>query len=185
MVYGVPQGSILGPVLFNLYVVDMSTMLKNTCLQYADDTNLYGHCKPQKLLHCATDMEHDLENLSKWSEDNNLSFNCNKTKTMLFATNHVIRRFNLDDGDAYQLNIQGNSLERVIKSKILGVMFNQSLSWGDHVNNILKSCYSTLKSLSRLKKLTPFKLRKQLSEMLILSKVDYCSTVYADLPNYF
>ena len=112
----------------------------------------------------------DLENLSKWSEENNLSFNSNKTKTMLFATNNVIRRFNLDDGDAYQLNIQGNSLERVMKSKILGVMFNQSLSWGDHVNNILKSCYSTLKSLSRLKKLTPFKLRKQLSEML--SKVN-------------
>ena len=83
---GVPQGSILGPILFNIYVADMNQNIQGNCLQYADDTNLYYHTKPKDLSECVNKMNIDLKNLINWSNSTNLIFNSTKTKTLLFST---------------------------------------------------------------------------------------------------
>ena len=67
MHFGVPQGSILGPILFNLYVADLSGILSSTSAQYADDTTIYDSCKNGKIKSCAQNLEKDLNNLSQWS----------------------------------------------------------------------------------------------------------------------
>ena len=77
--FGVPQGSILGPVLFNLYVLDLPSKLNSTCLQYADDTTLYQHCKVTGIQGTLNGLEVDLKQLSEWSNENNLLFNDSKT----------------------------------------------------------------------------------------------------------
>ena len=81
--------------------------------------------------------------------------------------------------------INNNStLDRVTKSKILGVNFDKNLNWEDHVTKVIKTCYFTLASLRKMERLTYFKLRKQLSEQLVLSKLSYCDIVFDSLPAY-
>ena len=71
----------------------------------------------------------------------------------------------------------GKALERTHSTKLLDVIIHQHLKWNDHVNELLKSSYSTLHALKHLKCLADFKLRKDLAERLILSKIDYAITV--------
>ena len=81
--------------------------------------------------------------------------------------------------------ISNNStLDRVTNSKILGVNFNENLTWENHITKVTKTCYATLASLRKMKRLTDFKLRKQLREQLVLSKFSYCDTVFDSIPAY-
>ena len=75
MFFGVPQGSILGPVLFNLYVAELADRTYSTTIQYAVDTALYRHCKVSKLNQCAVAIQKDVKKLLSWSQQNKLIFN--------------------------------------------------------------------------------------------------------------
>ena len=92
----IPQGSILGPVLFNLYVMDLADKLKFNTLQYADDTTIYKHCKAKDIKPCAEALEAVLNQLSKWSNDQNLIFNDIKTKCLLFSTTQMSAKLKLE-----------------------------------------------------------------------------------------
>ena len=72
-------------------------------------------------------------------------------------------------------------LERTDATKILGVNFQQQLNWDSQVNEITRSCYGVLRTLRKIKRITPFKIRKHLSESLVLSKIDYCNSVFDPL----
>ena len=86
MYFGVPQGSILGPVLFNLYVADLSEILSSTSAQYADDTTIYDSWKNGAIKSCAQNLE-NLNNL-------NLLLNEDKTKPILFSTSQLAQKLN-------------------------------------------------------------------------------------------
>ena len=95
--FGVPQGSILGPVLFNLYVKDMRNSIQDgfNCYQYADDTTIYQHCKPKCLQTCILNMNENMNNLETWAGNCNLLLNEKKTKQMVIATWQMLRAHNL------------------------------------------------------------------------------------------
>ena len=181
--FGVPQGSILGPVLFNLYVTNLSDVIKSNSMQYADDTSMYRHCKVKILESCAKELEEDLTNLSIWSNEQNLLFNNEKTKFMIFSTTQMSTKHKLCD-KTNLISYNNKPIERTENTKILGIQFQQNLKWNDHINKLIKSSCATLRTLRLFKRFTPFSVRKTLAESLVLSKINYCNVVYGQLPDY-
>ena len=109
--FGIPQGSILGTMLFNLYVADLQDILPPTVrsFQYADDT-IYSSCTAPQITSQAESMNATLASLGAWSNDSNLALNSRKTKAILISTPqmaHVHSLANLE----LRLEISGNPLE--------------------------------------------------------------------------
>ena len=159
--FGAPQGSILGPVLFNLYVNDLAQNLPTAVKahQYANDTTLYAHCKPSSIDQCYAEIHEAIDELSSWSSHNNLVLNSNKTRTMLFCTQQMSHVHKLE----YLINkltANGKVLERSTTIKLLGTQIHQHMQWTEHVNKVIKSCYGTLSVLRKLKNIAPFSVRK-------------------------
>ena len=178
--FGVPQGSILGPVLFNLYVNDIDDCCQSHSLQYADDTSIYESAKPQDIQKAVDNMNISLSNISAYARSNNLLLNEKKTVYMALGTSHLLQRHrNLSENVA--LNLNDKIINQQTTTKVLGVCVDRCIKWDEHVKNVLKSGYSKLVVLRKLKNFAPFKHRKMMAESLILSVIDYCDYVYSPL----
>ena len=148
--FGVPQGSILGPILFNLCVADMTNILSESqCIQYADDSTIYRSCKAKEVTKCSSELENELKLLEQWSKNTNLVFNCKKTKSMLHSTRKIIQHHRLYNNDILKANCNNQTIERVQQYKLLGVAIDEFFELYTHIRNILKNRYSTLKILKK------------------------------------
>ena len=113
---GVPQGSILGPVLFNLYVNNLAGKLPEIVKshQYADDTTMYAHCKPKELQLCESDMQRALNDLHLWSTETNITLNASKTKTILFSTTFFLETVGREHERTFLLDGSRKKHDRVV-----------------------------------------------------------------------
>ena len=82
------------------------------------------------------------------------------------------------------MHINHQNIEQTKSWKVLGMKLNEHLKWNFHLDEVIRSCYAVLDDLRRLKRFTTFHLRKQLAELLVLSKLDYCNCLYGSLPAY-
>ena len=182
MCLGVTQGFILRPLLFNLYVNDLTDVhpTEVNCHQYAKDITIYSHSKPSELLwvvgrRCR---------LSTWSFRCNLALHPKKTKVMpLLSTPHMSQTHGLD-GHCIHLCANGKSLKRVLTFRLLGAEVQENVNWKRERNSKISSCYGTLSVLKKLKYLAPYNARKHLAECLILSKNDYNDIVSDTIADY-
>ena len=181
--FGVPQGSILGSVIFNMYVLDLQSYVQCKCHQYADDTTLYQHTKVSQLEEAVADMNANIEHLGHFSDDSNLAVNKSKTKWMLVSTPQMDRVHSLNK-KPLSLVYNGSTLERLKVAKLLGVHLDSHLTWNEHITKPLSPCYSTLAVLRKVHYIAPFPIRNQLVECLIFTKLDYCRVVVSPLPDY-
>ena len=78
--FAIPQGSILGPILFNIYVVELPCCIDSDSIQYADGTTIYKTCRPNDILQEIRQLENDIKTVSEWSAGNGLVFNNGKLK---------------------------------------------------------------------------------------------------------
>ena len=138
--FGVPQGFILRPLLFNLYVNDLTDVLPTevNCHQYANDITIYSHCKPSELLRVVGRRCR----LSTWSFRCNLALHPKKTKVMLLSTPQMSQTQGLD-GHCIHLCANGKSLERVLTFRLLGTEAHENVNWKRAVNCKISSCYGT------------------------------------------
>ena len=88
------------------------------------------------------------------------------------------------DRDRPFISVSKKNLVYCKVSKILGVHFHENLKWSEHVRTLCKSCYSSIRILKKVKNFADYRLRKRLAESLILSKLDYCDTVFYPLPDF-
>jgi hypothetical protein len=124
---GVPQGSILGPVLFVLFINDLPDILpyEKMAALYAHDTKVYN---PIRSIADCEKVQQALTNLECWRRDNNLGFNSSKCKVLTITRKKSPLTY------AYQMN--SKAVSRVENEKDLGVCVNNNLSWNDHIFTI-------------------------------------------------
>jgi hypothetical protein len=121
---GVPQGSILGPLLFLIYINDLSNVCKSTMpIFFADDSNLFKNGK--NISEIEKNLNEELSHIVKWLKINKLTLNVDKTQCMLFTSKHYNR--------ALDLKIENSHIVQVKKAKFLGVIIDEKLKWKDHI----------------------------------------------------
>ena len=129
---GVPQGSILGPLLFLIYVNDLNKASKILQpIMFADDTNLFYSHRNIKTLFYTVNKE--LEHINEWFKSNKLSLNVRKTNYIFF---HKKRKKDDIPLKLPELLINNNRIDRVNSTKFLGIILNEHLSWENHINII-------------------------------------------------
>ena len=174
---GVPQGSVLGPLLFLIYVNDVvncSDLL--TFSLFADDTvALYSHKNTQIL---SSVMNKELKHLSEWFKCNKLFLNFSKTKYILFRSRNKI--ININD---YMIEIENNVIERSDKINFLGVTIHEFLHWKYHINTVSSKVSRSIGTLCKLKSFLPLYILKHLYNTLILPHFNYCNEIWGNAFN--
>ena len=171
---GIPQGSILGPLLFIIFVNCLPYAVSDCkTVMYADDTSLM--CKSKNKLDLKSQMESCLSKIAEWFKVNKLTLNVDKTKFMVFGTQKMLEKFN-DVNLAYH----NSDIERVDEFKYLGVKLDSKLSWSAHVDYVSKTISKRTGIIRRIKYFLPYETTVMLSNALVIPHFDYGSLVWSN-----
>ena len=166
---GLPQGSVLSPLLYNIYTADLPSCLNINCkiLQYADDIALL--VSSSSIQEAVLSLNISLSSLNQWLVDHGLSLSAPKSSAVIFTRRRLI--------PVVDINIDNQSVPLKGQAKFLGITLDSKLSGASHINNILKKCE---RSLSILKALSgvwwgahPYTL-KLMYNAIVRSVIDYC-----------
>ena len=171
---GVPQGSIIGPLLFIVFVNDIHLHLKECETDlYADDTSLYT--VGDTLVNIKDKLQRSMDIVCRWCECNDLKINVGKTTCMLIATRQ--RRSHLQES-SLNISVNGQSVPMCEVQRVLGININQDFNWGQQISSLCQSINYRLYILRRIQHFLPMNTRTAFCNAYILPSIDYCSTIW-------
>ena len=163
---GVPQGSVLGPLLFIVYMNDVQSCLKKSeAILFADDTTILCSNKDFDILY--HEIEIDLANLIDWFNANKLSLNIEKTNYILFKAK------NSNFSAKRELSIVNKVINNVTQTKFLGLYIDYKLSWNKHINNLITKLIKNTYLINTSKRLIPGWAKCSLYNAHIKSHISY------------
>jgi hypothetical protein len=177
---GVPQGSILGPLLFTIYINDLPLHIINSiCDLFADDCTI--HKSDNDFAKLEKSIQNDINILMEWTVKNRMQINISKTKSMLITTR---QKLSLSHNTALRIVADTTPIESVHEHKTLGVIIDQHLTFNSHILKLTKQTAQKVHQLSKIKHFLDEHARVIFFKAHIQSNLDYCSTVWDMCPSY-
>ena len=173
VICGVPQGSVLGPTLFLLYINDLPNVSEIlSYILFADDTNIFY--TGDDIYEICNILSNELKKLDIWFRVNKLSLNVSKTNFIVFS--------NLKCGDC-NIEINGSEIERVYSTKFLGIYIDSKLSWENQIKQVQNKVAKSISIMYKVKYLLDKTSLYTLYCSLVLPYLNYCCEIWAN--NYY
>ena len=181
LAFGVPQGSVLGPVLFIMYTKPLHTLIQTHSIQdqsFADDTQIYQSCKPHLASETLFSLQTCIKDVKTWMTNHKLKLNDDKTEALLF---HSSRSFS-DCSKPASIDICSSTIPFSPFARNLGFILSDDLTIDTHITNICRSAYNELRKISAIRQFLSTDVTKTLMCSFVLSRLDYANSLLANFP---
>ena len=180
MLCGIPQGSVLGAILFLIYGGDLQRLIEEHGLRphlYADDSEIYGSCRPSMYLELQTRISACIDDVAEWMRSNRLQLNSAKTEILWCASSrrlHQLPRTVLRVGSDY--------VTPSVVVRDLGVLLDADVSMKSHVMRTVSTSFFMLRQLRSIRRSVPRAVLQSLVVSLVLSRLDYGNATLVGIP---